>query len=108
MPKGLIKPRITVGTAALGRGHDFEKLVRFGDTAKGVLGEQEFKRRIDAGEWLSRLGAAADISTKGLVLDPETVEANDQSAAMQEAAVRAAPNMANAMAPQLPTPQAPA
>lgn len=96
LPKGLIKPRITVGTAALGRGHDFEKLVRFGETAKGVLGEQEFKRRIDGGEYLARLGAASDISTKGLVLDPDTVSQNDQNSAMQEAAVRAAPNLANA------------
>ena len=100
LPEGLIKPRISVGIAALGRGHDFEKLVRFGETAKGVLGEQEFGRRVDAGEWLSRLGAAADISTKGLVLDPDTVQTNDQNAAVQEAAIRAAPNMANAMTPE--------
>lgn len=103
LPQGLIKPRITVGTSALGRGHDFDKLVRYGETAKAVLGEQEFARRVDAGEWLSRLGAASDISTKGLVLDPDTVAANDQNSAMTEAAVRAAPNMVNAAAaPQLP------
>jgi len=98
LPEGVIKPSIVVGMAALGRGHDFEKLVRFGDTAKAILGEQEFARRVDAGEWLSRLGAAADISTKGLVLDPETVQQNDTNAATTEAAVRAAPNIANAMA----------
>ena len=95
LPDGLIKPRITVGVAALGRGHDFQKLVEFGETAKGVMGESEAGRRIDWGEWLSRLGAAADISTKGLVHDPETVQQNDQASAMQEAAVRAAPNMVN-------------
>ncbi|OOW71903.1 phage tail protein [Xanthomonas axonopodis pv. martyniicola] len=96
LPEGLIKPRITVGVAALGRGHDFEKLVRFGETAKGVMGEQEAGRRIDWGEWLSRLGAASDITTKGLVLDPEAVQQNDQTSAMNEAAVRAAPNLVNA------------
>lgn len=96
LPEGIIKPSIVVGTAALGRGHDFEKLIRFGDAAKTILGEQEFARRVDAGEWLSRLGAAADISTKGLVLDPDTVTQNDTNAAATEAAVRAAPNIANA------------
>ncbi len=102
LPKGLIKPRITVGMAALGRGHDFDKLIRYGTAAKDVLGEAEFKRRIDAGEWLSRLGAASDISTKGLVLDPDTVQANDQNEAMTEAAVRAAPNLVNAVTPTTP------
>lgn len=102
LPKGMLKPRITVGTAALGRGHDMEKLLRYGEAAKNILGEQEFKRRIDAGEWLTRLGAAADISTKGLVLDPETVQQNDQNTAMTEAAVRAAPQLAQAALPQEP------
>jgi hypothetical protein len=96
LPEGLVKPRITVGMAALGRGHDFEKLVRFADTAKQMLGEQEFKRRVDTGELLARLGAAADITTKGLVLEPDTVEQNDQNSTMQQAAVRAAPQMAQA------------
>ncbi len=107
LPKGLIKPQITVGTAALGRGHDADKLVRYGQTAKEVLGEAEFKRRIDAGEWLARLGAASDISTKGLVLDPDTVQQNDQNSAMQEAAIRAAPNVANAVASQIPSMETP-
>lgn len=98
LPEGVIKPSVVVGTAALGRGHDFEKLVRFGSVAKEVLGEAEFKRRVDAGEWLSRLGAASDISTKGLVLAADDVQANDQNAAMQEAAVRAAPNIVSAAA----------
>lgn len=105
LPKGIIKPRITVGTAALGRGHDFEKLVRFGETAKEMLGPQEFARRVDAGEYLARLGAASDISTKGLILDPDAVQQNDQNAAMQEAAVRAAPQLAaGAMAQAQPQP----
>lgn len=104
MPEGLVQPRITVGIASLGRGHDFDKLVRFGEAAKQMVGEEEFKRRVDAGELLARLGAAGDISTKGLVLDPETVQNNDTNASMQQAAVRAAPQMAQmAMAPQDPT-----
>lgn len=103
LPKGLVKPQITVGTQAIGRGHDFDKLYRFGATLKEILGEAEFKRRVDAGELAARLGAASDISTKGLVLEPEQVEQNDANSTMQEAAVRAAPNLASAMASQLPT-----
>lgn len=96
LPKSLIKPRITVGMAALGRGHDMTKLMEFGQAAMQTLGEQELRRRLDSGEFLARLGAAADISLKGLIRTDEQLQQDDQAGAMQEAMVRAAPQLAAA------------
>lgn len=97
IPKQLLKPRITVGVAALGRGHDMTKLIEFGQAAIQTLGEQETRRRMNSGEFLARLGASADISIKGLIRTDEELQQEDQSGAMQEAMVRAAPQLASAV-----------
>ncbi len=103
LPKGVLKPRITVGTAALGRGQDLQKLITYGQIAKEVLGPELFAKRVDTGEWLARLGAASDISTKGLILTEDQVAAESSNQAMSDALTRAAPNLANAMTqPQAP------
>lgn len=98
LPEGVIKPRITVGTAALGRGQDMNKLVQYGQVAKEVLGEQGFNERIDAGEWLARLGAAADISTKGLIKTDERLAQEQNEETMSDMATSAAGPMAGAVA----------
>lgn len=98
LPKGVLKPRITVGTAALGRGQDLNKLIDFATAAKTVLGEKVFAERVSVGEWLSRIGAAGDISVKGLVKTDAEVQAATQQTTMNDAAVRAAPQVAQAVA----------
>jgi len=105
LPPGVIKPRITVGMAALGRGHDFNKLLEFGNGLKSIIGEQEFSRRINTGEMAARLGASADISTKGLIHTDEELDSQQQNSSMQEGLVKAAPQLAGALAGQLPPQQ---
>jgi hypothetical protein len=101
LPKGLIKPRIVVGVAALGRGQDMRKLMEWCDAAKAALGEQEFATRVNSGELLYRLGAASDLVMKGLIRSDEELQQEQQNQTMQQAAIRAAPNIASAaMAPQ--------
>ncbi|MDO4708262.1 MAG: portal protein [Pseudomonadota bacterium] len=95
IPKELLKPRITVGVAALGRGHDLMKLMEFGDACMKTLGEQETRRRINSGELIARLAAAADISSKGLIRSDEELAQEQQEGAMQDALVSAAPQLAN-------------
>lgn len=95
LPANIAKPRITVGMAALGRGQDQQKLVQFAQSAKEVLGDQ-FAARVNVGEWLARLGAAADINTKGLVKTDDEIAADQQNATMNEGLVRAAPQIAGA------------
>lgn len=97
LPKELLKPRITVGIAALGRGHDLNKLIEFGQAVDALVGAEEKARRLDSGEAIARLAAASDISTKGLIRSDEELAAEQQDGAMQEAMVRAAPNIASAM-----------
>ena len=99
-PKGVMKPRIVVGMAALGRGQDFDKLVRYGDASKAVVGEQAWSQYVDVTEFMSRLGAAADISTKGLVKTPEQLQQEQAQATAQQAAVAAAPQAASALLSQ--------
>jgi len=96
MPPELIQPRITVGIAALGRGHDLNRLIEFGEAAKALIGEAEVQMRLNSGEALSRLSAAADIPAKGLIKSDEELQAEQQASTMQDAMVRAAPNLANA------------
>ena len=100
MPKGLIKPRIVVGVAALGRGQDMQKLMEWAQVAQQAIGQQEFSQRVNAGEFLARIGAASDISMKGLIKTDEQLQQEAQTATMHQAAIRAAPNIASAaMAP---------
>lgn len=101
IPTELIQPRITVGMAALGRGHDLTKLMEFGQAFIQMVGEQEARRRLNSGEAGARLAAAADITLKGLLRTDEELAAEQEENAMQEGMVRAAPNIANAaMNPQ--------
>ena len=97
LPTELLKPRVTVGIAALGRGHDLNKLMEFGEAAKALVGDQEVARRLNSGEAIARLASASDISTKGLIRSDDELAAEQQDGAMQEAMVRAAPNIASAM-----------
>lgn len=96
LPKGVIKPRVVVGMAALGRGQDMQKLMEWAQAATQALGPQVFAQRVDDGEFLARLGAASDISMKGLIKSDEQLQQEAQIDTMHQAAVRAAPNIASA------------
>ncbi len=97
IPPELMKPRMTVGMAALGRGHDLEKLRVFGEAGMAAIGQQEMARRINAEEYLFRIAAASDISTKGLIYTDEQLQQQQQNNSMNEAAVRAAPQLVQGM-----------
>ncbi len=97
LPQELLKPRITVGIAALGRGHDMNKLIEFGEAAKALIGPEEVARRLNSGEAIARLASASDIPAKGLIRSDDELAADQHNGAMQEAMVRAAPNIASAM-----------
>lgn len=96
LPPGLLKPRIVVGVAALGRGQDMQKLLEWAQAAMNSIGQQEFAQRVDSGEFLARLGAASDITMKGLIKSDQQLQQEQQAQTMHQAAIRAAPNIANA------------
>lgn len=96
LPPGLVKPRIVVGVAALGRGQDMAKIVQWAQAAQQTLGPLEFARRVNSGELLARMGAASDLSMKGLIKSDEELQQEQQDAAVQQGAVKAAPQLAQA------------
>jgi len=77
------------------------KLVEWAEAAQQVLTPQVFSQRVDAGELMARMGAASDLTMKGLIKSDEQMAQEQQDATAHQAAIRAAPTIAGAaMAPQ--------
>lgn len=68
-----IKPVITTGFDALGRGYDLQKLRMFISLISETFGPDETKLRINSGEFSSRAAAALGIDTKDLVRSDDEV-----------------------------------
>jgi hypothetical protein len=97
LPKGVIRPRITTGLSALGRGQDLRKLQGFtkdlvefgGEGAAQLLNESEF---------VNRLGAGHGIDTTGLIKTQDEIAAQQQAAQQQEMQSAVMPGVAKEMA----------
>lgn len=96
LPKDVIKPRIVVGVAALGRGQDMQKITEWATAAQKVLGPEVFAQRVNAGELMARMGAASDLTMKGLIKSDEQLQREQMDQTTHQAAIRAAPNLASA------------
>lgn len=68
-----IKPVITTGLEALGRGHDLNKLNAFVNQLQ-PLGEETLATWLEVGNYITRVGTALGIDTEGLVKTSEAVE----------------------------------
>lgn len=82
LPKKLVKPTITTGLAALGRGHDVTKL----QTLIGILsplGPDFIARYVDGGELASRVSAGVGVDPKGLIKTTAEVQAEAQAQQQQ-------------------------
>lgn len=80
LPSGVVKPSITTGLEALGRGHDLNKLDAFIGGALQTLGPELVGRYLDVSDYLSRRGTALGIDTKGLVkTDDQLVQEQEQN-----------------------------
>ena len=79
-----IKPVITTGFDALGRGHDLQKLRMFSSILGETFGPEELKVRISVEEFANRVAASLGIHTDGMVkTDEEVADAQQQQQAMQ-------------------------
>jgi hypothetical protein len=59
-----------------------------------------FAQRVNPGELMARMGAASDLTMKGLIKTDEQLQQEQQTDTMHQAAIRAAPTIAGAaMAP---------
>jgi len=74
LPKDTLKPQITTGMEALGRGHDLNKLSQF---LQGLqpLGPEVIQSELNVSDYIDRLGASLGLDTKGLVKTPEEKQA---------------------------------
>jgi hypothetical protein len=72
LPKS-VRPVITTGVEAIGRGNDLNRLGQFLRIAREALGEQAVARYLNVSDGLERLGASLGIDTDGLVKTQEQV-----------------------------------
>lgn len=94
LPKGVVKPAITTGVEAIGRGQDLTKLAGFLQDLM-PLGQQVVAQYVDVGDYIKRCAVARGIDTLGLIKDPEAIAAEQQAAQQQQLMQQVAPNAVN-------------
>lgn len=109
LPKGKVKPAITTGIEAIGRGDDITRLSSF-LTDLEPLGPGVAAQYINVGDYIKRAGTARQIDMDGLVKTDAQVKQEQQQAQMQALAQRVGPNVVNKgaemmQAGHMPTPQ---
>ena len=80
LPKGIVRPTITTGLEALGRGHDLNKLDLFLQGAMQTFGPEIVAKYVNISDYLTRRATALGIDTKGLVKSEEELAAEQQQA----------------------------
>ena len=83
LPKELVKPVMTVGLAAVGRGNDLEQLVRFMTTLGQTMGPEGLRTYLKPPELIKRFAYSMGIDTVGLIKTEEEL-AQEQQAAQQQ------------------------
>jgi hypothetical protein len=78
LPKDLVKPVMTVGLAAVGRGNDLEQLVRFTTTLGQTMGPEALAQYVKPPELIKRLAYSMGIDILGLVKSEEELAAEAQ------------------------------
>lgn len=91
--------QITTGSAALGRGTEFNSIQQFLAVAREVLGDQ-FSAFIKTDEALKRVGYSLDVNTAGLVKSEEELQAEQAMQHQQQLEQQAVSPAINAAAKQ--------
>lgn len=78
--KALVKPVMTVGLAAVGRGNDLENLVRFVTTLGQTMGPEGIATYVNPNELITRLAYSMGIDVLGLVRSEEELAAEKEQA----------------------------
>lgn len=88
-----VKPVIVTGFAALGRGHDREKLMRYIQTIVEAVGKEGLPTYVNIDELITRLAIADGIDVMGLLITPEERDAKQKAAMQQQMAQQATPEI---------------
>jgi hypothetical protein len=83
LPKDTVRPTITTGLEALGRGHDLNKLDAFIQGVNQTFGPEVVARYLNVGDYMTRRGTALGLDMKGLVRSEEEVQTMEQQQAQQ-------------------------
>ena len=87
LPKGSISPVIITGVAALGRGNDLAKLRAFLEDV-GALAQinPQATQMLNINDLIMRIATSHGIDTEGLLIDQETIDAQNQQAQQDQIA----------------------
>lgn len=83
-PEGLVEPVIVTGVEALGRGHDYNKLVQFSQTLQQLLGPEIFAQHTNVDAVIEQIGTSLGIETDGLIKTQEQIQQEQAAAMMQQ------------------------
>lgn len=86
LPKKVVKPTITTGVEALGRGNDLQKLDLMVKDIAQTFGPEAVARYVNAGEYLRRRAAALGVNIDGLIRSEDDIAASDQQQQQQAVA----------------------
>lgn len=100
LPKGMIRPAITTGLEALGRGHDQAKLTRFLSNI-APLGPEVIAQYLNISEYIKRAGVSEGIEMDGLIRSEEEIQMAQQQAQMQQMMETLGPNAMNIVRDQM-------
>jgi hypothetical protein len=92
LPEGAVDIQITTGFEALGRGRDLEKIKLFLEYLSMIPGAQQY---LKIGELLTMIGTGCTLDIKSILRDIQEVQAEQQQVALQEALMKAAPQLAS-------------
>ena len=99
LPKDTVKPTITTGLEALGRGHDLNKLDLLMKYIS-PLGGEIIQTYMNVGDYITRVSTSLGIDAKGLINDDDQIKQQQQMQTMMQMLQRAAPNMVNQLGNQ--------
>jgi hypothetical protein len=85
-PEGLVEPVIVTGVEALGRGHDYNKLVQFAQTVQQLLGPEIFAQHANVDAVIDQIGTSLGIETRALIKSAQQRQQEAQQAQMQQLA----------------------
>jgi|TARA_R100000482_G_scaffold56309_1_gene20188 hypothetical protein len=83
LPKNIVKPTITTGVEALGRGNDLNKLDMFIAGANQIVGPQAVQQYLNVSDYFTRRATSLGIETEGLIKTEEEVAQATQQAQLQ-------------------------
>lgn len=83
LPDGIVEPVIVTGLEALGRGHDYDKLVMFGQTLQQMFGGEIIAQYANVDAIISQLGTSLGIETNGIIKTSEQMQQEAQQAQQQ-------------------------